>query len=101
MNESSTTILRIEHHVPDFSAWKAAFDSDPMDRARAGVIRHRVLRAIEDENQVMIDLEFATSAQAKAMLGGLRQLWSRVAGTLIEEPSARIVSVADAAEYAQ
>lgn len=24
-------ILRIEHSVPDFSGWKHAFDSDPVD----------------------------------------------------------------------
>ena len=29
-------ILRIEHPVPDYDAWKAAFDSDPIGRERSG-----------------------------------------------------------------
>jgi hypothetical protein len=27
-------ILRIEHPVPDYDAWKQAFDSDPLNRPR-------------------------------------------------------------------
>jgi hypothetical protein len=27
-------ILRIEHPVPDFDAWKTAFDSDPLGSTR-------------------------------------------------------------------
>ena len=27
-------ILRIEHPVPDYDAWKQAFDSDPIGRER-------------------------------------------------------------------
>ena len=30
----TTTILRIEHTVPDFDAWKKAFDSDPLGREK-------------------------------------------------------------------
>ena len=33
------TTLRIQHSVPDFDAWKQAFDADPMDRKAAGVRR--------------------------------------------------------------
>lgn len=95
----AVSVLRIEHRVPDFGPWKAAFDSDPMGRAQAGVLRHRVLQATDDPNEVMIDLEFTTTAEAEAMLAGLRQLWSRVTGTLIHEPHAQITSVADNVEY--
>jgi hypothetical protein len=34
-------ILRIEHPVPNYNAWKAAFDSDPIDREGSGVRRYR------------------------------------------------------------
>jgi len=32
-------ILRIEHPVPNFDAWKKAFDSDPLGREQSGVRR--------------------------------------------------------------
>ena len=41
-------ILRIEHAVPDFESWKAAFDGDPIGRERSGVRRYRVMRASDD-----------------------------------------------------
>jgi hypothetical protein len=34
-------ILRIEHPVPDYDSWKAAFDSDPVGRERSAVRRYR------------------------------------------------------------
>ena len=91
-------ILRVEHAVPDFAAWKKAFDSDPMGRQRSGVQRYRILRPVDDARYVMIDLEFDTLAQAEAMIGALRQLWGRVEGTIIEKPRARIVAVAESIE---
>jgi len=37
------TILRIEHPIPDFDAWKKAFDSDPVGREKSGVRRYQIL----------------------------------------------------------
>ena len=91
-------ILRIEHAVPDFGAWKKAFDSDPLGRQRSGVRRYRVLRPVEDARYVMVDLEFDTRAQAETMDRALRQLWGQVEGTVIEKGRARIVEVAEGAE---
>ena len=57
-------ILRIEHPLPNYDAWKAAFDSDPIGRERSGVRRYRILRATDDPNYVMIDLEFDSASEA-------------------------------------
>ena len=86
-------ILRIEHAVPDFVAWKKAFDSDPLGRQRSGVRRYRVLRPVDDARYVLVDLEFDTLAQAEATHGALRQLWGQVEGKVIEKGRARIVEV--------
>jgi hypothetical protein len=91
-------ILRIEHAVPDYDGWKQAFDGDPMGREKSGVRRHRVLRAADDPNYVLIDLEFDTAGQAEAMLAGLRALWGRV--QVMRDPRARIVEVLESREYA-
>ena len=92
------TVLRIEHPVPDYEAWKRTFDADPADRAGSGARRYRILRATDDPNVVMIDLEFDTTGEAEAMLTSLRTLWERVQGTLISDPRARIVEPVEAAE---
>jgi hypothetical protein len=92
-------ILRIEHPVPDYDAWKKAFDSDPLGREQSGVRRYRVLRAVDDPNYVMIDLEFESSSQAEALGAALRNLWRRVEGEIMEKPRARIVEAVESKEY--
>lgn len=88
-------ILLIEHAVQDYDAWKAVFDRDPIGRQRSGVRHYRVMRPVDDERYVFVDLEFDTRAQAEAAHDALRQLWSRVEGKLIEAPRSRIVEVAE------
>ncbi len=92
-------ILRIEHPVPNFDGWKKAFESDPVNREESGVRRYRVLRPIDDANYVMIDLEFDTESQAKALLAAMRVVWGRVEGKIIMNPQARIVEAVETKEY--
>jgi len=92
-------ILRIEHPVPEFDAWKEAFDSDPVRREQSGVRSYRILRPIDDRKYVMIDLEFDGSSEAEAFLAALRELWARVEGRIMESPRARIVEVVESKEY--
>ena len=92
-------ILRIEHPVPNFDGWKQAFDSDPVGRVKSGVRRYQILRAIDDPNFVMIDLEFDTVQQAEALLAAMRVVWGRVEGTIMTNPKARIVEVAETKTY--
>jgi len=91
-------MLRIEHLVPDYQAWKGAFDSDPVGREQSGVRRYRVLRAIDNPLHVMIDLEFDTASEAEALLDGMRVVWGRVEGNLMQSPQARIVEVVESKE---
>ena len=92
-------ILRIEHPVPDFDGWKKAFDSDPAAREKSGVRRYRISRPVDDPNYVMIDLEFDNAAQAELFLAGLHDVWSRVQGTIMTNPKARIVEAVETREY--
>ena len=93
------TILRIEHTVPNFEGWKAAFDSDPVGRQRSGVRRYQIMRPVDDPNYVMIDLELDSRREAEAMLVGLRELWSRMEGQVLMNPQARIVETVESKEY--
>ena len=92
-------ILRIEHPVPDFEGWKKAFDSDPVGREKSGVRRYQILRAVDEPNYVMIDLEFDTVSQAEALLAAMRVIWGRVEGTIMMNPQARIVESVEAKTY--
>lgn len=91
--------VRIEHSVPDYGAWKQAFDSDPVGREEVGVRRYQVFRAVDDPNLVMIDLDFDTRESAEAFLATLRGIWGRVRGTLIHEPRARIAESVETRRY--
>ena len=60
--------LHIEHPTPDSATWKRAFSSDPADRQRSCARRYPVSRDMDDPNDLMIDLEFATRVQAEGFL---------------------------------
>lgn len=92
-------ILRIEHPVPDFDSWKAAFDSDPVGRERSGVRRYHILRSMDNPDYVMIDLEFDTVEEAEGLLAAMRGVWRRVEGTIMRDPQARIVELVESREY--
>lgn len=92
-------ILRIEHSVPDFDGWKRAFDGDPVGRKQAGVRRYQILRSIDDPSYVMIDLEFDTASEAEALLAAMRGVWSRVEGTVMSNPQARIAEIVESKVY--
>ena len=93
-------ILQIEHRVRDFNAWKQAFDNDPIGREQGGVRRYRILRALDDPNFVVIELEFDGSDEAESFQAALRDLWGRVGDSLgLEGPQARIVEAVETKEY--
>ena len=90
-------ILRIQHDVADYDAWKQVFDSDPLGRAAGGAAGHRVSRTASDPNRVLIDLEFAALGDAEAFETRLRELWERV--DIMRNPTAQIVEVVETARY--
>ena len=91
-------ILRIEHAVPSFDEWKQAFDRDPAGRQGAGVRRYLVLRGHQDPNYVMIDLDFATVAEAEAFLRRLETIWAGPGKAVMQNPRARICDVVETRE---
>ena len=93
------TVLQIEHKVPDYEAWKKAFDSDPIDRRRSGVKSYCIYRPATDHDTVIIDLVFETLADAESTLEALRKLWNRVEGTVMVGPRARVLEILETREY--
>jgi ribosomal protein L35AE/L33A len=92
-------ILQIEHPVPNFEAWKKAFDNDPVGRKQGGVRRYKISRRVDNPNFVIIDLEFDKLSEAETFLNSLRNLWNRVEGKVMNNPQARIIEVVESNEY--
>jgi hypothetical protein len=86
--------LHIEHPVTDFGAWQAAFDRFAQVREESGVRGHRILRPVDDDHYVVIDLDFPTAGQAERFLGFLQtQVWTSPdnAPALAGPPQAKIL----------
>lgn len=88
-------LLRIQHAVQNFEAWKRAFDSDPVDRRASGVRRYHVHRAAADPNFVMIDLEFDSAAEAERLPEKLKRLWSGPGAAVMRNPAAWVVETVE------
>jgi hypothetical protein len=50
--------------VGDYDRWKAGFDQD-LPRARAEALNWRVFRAVDEPDEVLIQIEFRTLDEAK------------------------------------
>jgi len=88
--------LHIEHAISNFGAWETAFAGFAEFRRKAGVLRHRVQRPVDDLQYVVIDLDFNTTEEAAKFLGFLRaQVWSSRANSpaLVGTPQARILEL--------
>jgi hypothetical protein len=94
------TVLRIEHGVRDYEAWKRAFDGDPVGREQGGVRGYRIFRSASEPNRVAIDLEFDSTDAAEGFERKLRELWSRVEAELgLEDRRTSILEVAESGQY--
>jgi hypothetical protein len=58
-------------NVGDFDAWKPSFDKD-IPRAREAATGYRVFRSLQDPDEVFVQLEFASSADAQTSSDRLR-----------------------------
>jgi hypothetical protein len=92
-------ILQMEHPVPDYNGWKKAFDSDPLKRQQSGVKSYRIYRELDNFKQVIIELDFDSLGEAEEMHKALKQLWSKVQGTVMMNPQSRILEMTESNQY--
>jgi hypothetical protein len=59
-------IMVLHFEVDDFDEWKPKFDQDPVGRAEAGAISHKVSRAVDNPNEALIRVEFPSVEHARA-----------------------------------
>lgn len=91
-------VLQIEHLVPNFDGWKKVFESDPINRKKAGVRRYRIFRPVDNPNYVIIDLEFDNLQEAQEALAALQKLWQKVEGIVMNDPKTRILEIIEATD---
>ena len=92
-------MLHIEHPITEYSTWRSAFDRFAAIRARSGVRDFRIQQPVDDPHYVVLDLDFATTAEAERFLAFLRsEVWTSAenAPALAGAPEAKVL--ADAAE---
>ena len=75
-------ILQMEHKVPNYEGWKKAFDSDPINRKKAGVKKYRIYRLADDPGYVIIDLYFDNAEDGRGTLTALQNLWNKLVSYL-------------------
>lgn len=98
MENRKSIHLQIEHKVPNFDGWKRAFESDPINRKKAGVCHYKIFRPCDDPNYVIIDLEFDNLKEAEDTLSALRNLWTKVEGKVMTNPETRILYLEEAVD---
>ena len=94
-----TTSLHIEHPITAYETWKGAFDKFAPMRSAAGVRAHHIRRPVNDENFVVIDLDFDTAEEAEHFLQILRErVWAvrENSPALAGEPRTSILETLDA-----
>lgn len=97
------TTLHIEHPISDYDTWRAAFDRFESVRRGAGVVADRVHRPIDDDQYIVIQLDFPDQQRAAAFLETLRNtIWSRSESSpaLRGEPRTVILNCAEHAREA-
>lgn len=86
--------LHIEHAITDFEVWRGAFDGFASSRKAAGVLAERVQQPIDDDQYIVVDLEFATADEASTFLQFLRTaVWASPAASpaLVGPPIGRVL----------
>ena len=96
-DEIMIATLHIEHQITDYPTWKAAFDRFADVRGQAGVIDHRIRLAEDDEHHIVIDLDFDSTARARAFASFLHgTVWGTTeAPALLGTPITRVLVAAD------
>jgi hypothetical protein len=63
-------LMVIHHEVRDYAEWRPAFDAHESNRVGAGITNGRVYRKVEDPDDLVILLDVADVAKARAWASG-------------------------------
>jgi hypothetical protein len=91
------TTLHIENQVRDYDTWKTVFDKFDRERRTRGVRSYRIVRAADDPNQVLIDMEFDSTTRAEEFQEFLRGVLAtpQSRAQLVDHTAPRVYDVAE------
>lgn len=92
--------LHIEHAITDLSTWLDAFNSFGQARRDAGMTSQQVHQPIDDDEYIVVDLDFASVDAANSFKGFLEQvIWQTpdMSPGLAGAPRARVLAEVDTA----
>jgi hypothetical protein len=89
-------LVLLNFELDDYDAWKQLFDSDPAGRKQVAK-GHRILRAVDNPNEIFVAVEYASAEDAKAVRERLLQ--SGVLDRFPPKGGPTIVEVAEETTY--
>jgi hypothetical protein len=87
-------LVQFEHGVANYDVWKQRFDRDARWRHQSGARSVRVVRPVDQSNHVVVEVAFATLAEAEAYQRLLDRLFELTPASILH-PVTRIVEVAE------
>jgi hypothetical protein len=89
--------LHIENQVHDYETWKTVFDKFDRERRNRGVRSYRIVRAADDPNQLLVDMEFDSTTRAEEFREFLRAVWAtpQSQAQLVDHRPATVYEVAE------
>ncbi len=74
------------HDVADFERWKRAFDHGMAEVQQPGLVAHRLYRAVDDADEILVEFEFDELEHAKAFMARADEVWLERAGLDVYPP---------------
>jgi hypothetical protein len=79
-------IVSSVHEVRDFERWKGAFDRGMSANPTPGLLGYRLYRAVDDGDEILLSLTFASIADAEQFIEGADEAWLANAGLDVYPP---------------
>ncbi len=86
------TYLLCRHKVADFSAWKRVFDSHAEAQREAGLIVEKVVRNVDDPNEVFMVFEVTDLEKARGFVTSPDVPEAQEQSGVLEEPDLYFLS---------
>ena len=97
LREMSLATLHIEHPISDLATWLGAFNQFADARRDAGVTAERIHQPVDDDQYIVVQLDFDTVEAAEHFKGFLESVvWQSrdLSPGLVGSPTARILRAA-------
>jgi hypothetical protein len=80
-------ILVSTWQVPDYDRWRRAFDRGMAGVVNPGLLAHRLYRAVDDPDEILVQFEFDTVEHATRFMSRADEKWLDRAGLDVYPPS--------------